>query len=141
MKILQSKYGHYVRENRNEIIRFGAIGSIGFTVNFIGLWLLHGRWQMNLVPAQIISTEAAIISNFSFHHNWTFKGYRTSSLGSRLLKFHAAAASGVIISSSILWVTSGIFGVNYLLALALGASVAMIWNYLVSRHLVWSKDS
>ncbi len=122
-----------------EEVRFLVVGGLGFSINFVALWALHGHWHMNLVPAQLIASELAVLSNFTLHHNWTYRDYSSGRLWHRLAKFHATAWTGALIGSVVLWLGVGLLGLHYLIALALGAGVAMIWNYCLNKYVVWAK--
>lgn len=125
--------------SRAEDLRFVVVGGSGFLVNLVGLWILHGRFGLPLFPAQLMAAELALLSNFTLHHNWTYRDYHPTGFLTRLGKFHATAWTGALLSSVIVWAVATYLKIHYLIALVIGAAAGLVWNYLVNKRLIWSK--
>jgi dolichol-phosphate mannosyltransferase len=120
--------------------RFACVGLLGVIVNSLLLWLLTERFHIFYVVSSALATEAAILSNFSLNHGWTFaSNQRPGSFWPRLARFNLVALSGLTLTVSALYLFTRHFGLHYLVAnlFAIGSGTA--WNYLASRVWVWSR--
>jgi dolichol-phosphate mannosyltransferase len=122
-----------------ETARFIAVGAVGFFVNFALLWLFHGMGHLSLLTSQLVAAEFAIILNFIIHTRWTYRSYQRQPLPRRLALYHASAWAGAGINLVLLIVFAGWLHIYYLLALTLGAGVALVWNFAANRFWVWRK--
>lgn len=124
-----------------DFFRFALVGAIGFVVNFFILAALHDGLGWSIVASQVIGAETAILSNFLFHDNWTFRNREQASVWGRLIRFHISMAVGMIINSSIVIFLAGVLGVHYAIGLICGSAVAMGWNFMWTRYYIWRKNA
>lgn len=120
------------------------------TVGFVGLILQTIAYQMllraGIFPsiAVVISSELAIISNFTFNNLWTFSERRlkAAQIPFKLLQFNLTSLGAPIIQ--FLVVTAGVYlfgrsgtvaNVSFILSLPL----VLVWNYFFYTHLIWRK--
>lgn len=129
------KYKHLILDATT--LKFIAVGAGGFCVNASSLLLLHGILKVALIPAQIFSSELAIIFNFLLHDNWTYRKSKHASFKKRFWEFQASSWVGAAITLAVLELLAGVFGVPYMIGLLFGGGVAMVWNYLWTRFLIW----
>ena len=122
-------------------LRFVIVGTCGFIVNAFVLFILHGKLSINLTIGQIIASECAILFNFVLHDNWTYRHSKDMGLVRRISEFHASSWVGAIVTLVILDLVVGFTGAPYMLALAVGGGVAMLWNYCWTRFVIWKPDS
>lgn len=120
-------------------VRFGAVGLTGAIISVTGLYLLveSARWPLHLaLPAAI---ETALVSNFFWNHNLTFRARRAAShhgVLSRLLRYQAVSAPGAILNALVTLVLAS-RGVHLLLAAAGGVIAGGLWNMLLSIPAIW----
>jgi len=111
----------------------------GIVVNQFFLWLfvkMLGRGVVNLMLANVMATEIAILNNFTWNDLWTFKDLKGKPLYKRLLNFHLAALTGAVVQ----WVVFGALvylGVHYLMANLIGIGFSFVVRFLVNRHVTW----
>lgn len=117
-------------------LRFVAVGSMGFIINATLLYILHGRLGINLLVGQIISAEVAIACSYSAHYKWTFSD-RKGSFYKKMFQYHASAWTGFIINLICLLICVYVFNIYYLTSLAIGAALAMSWNFSWSYLKIW----
>jgi len=115
--------------------KFLVVGGIGVLVNNFVLFILFQRVHLSLVIASILATELAIISNFYCNDRWTFKQTRISL--SRFARFNLVSLSGLLITTSTLWVLASHMGLYFLVANLLGIGLATIWNFVVNSLWTW----
>lgn len=120
-----------------EVRRFASVGAIGFGVNLAVLVLLHDALGVNLIVAQLIAAETAIVGNFALHHNWTYSNFAAQKLLPRFAKFNASSASGSLITLGGLALGVQVFHLHYLPALIAGAGAGMLWNLTMNKLVIW----
>src|SRR3954453_10149928 len=82
---------HYSR-----LARFGLVGVSGIVVNSAILWVLVKEFGLPLLPASMLATEVAIISNFLLNDRWTFRhASQAHSAVQRFLRFNGVALGGM----------------------------------------------
>lgn len=123
-----------------EFVRFCLVGALGFAINLAVLFVLHTLAGMSLVIAQILGAELAILSNFFFHSNWTYQNYVKMSLSARIIKFHATYWLGGLINSLTVILADHFFGLHYGFGLILGSGLALLWNFVWTKHHIWAAD-
>lgn len=123
-----------------DFIRFCAVGVIGFTVNYLGLVLFHGTLNLHILPAQVIAVEIALLTTFTLHSRWTYKSYRHAPLWQRLGKYHGSTIVGQVINTVTVVVLVQKFQIYYGLGLATGSVLALFFNFVMTRYIVWAKD-
>lgn len=124
---------------RAELARFAVVGAIGFVVDAGVLHLLVAEAGWSPFVARALSFPAALTSTFVLNRAWTFRALRMSPI-------RAYGAYGVIQTVGAL-LNLFVFSLCLLaapplyerpvIALAIGAGVAMLFNFYASRRLVF----
>lgn len=70
----------------NKFLKFGTVGFIGYIVNALGLAVVFNLTRIEWL-AWLVSTELAIISNFTWNNLWTFKADKITGLAHLAKKF------------------------------------------------------
>ncbi len=84
-----------------KFLKFGTVGFVGYVVNAVGLSLFfnltHTEWM-----AWLLSTEVAIISNFTWNNLWTFKSEKITGLvmlAKKFLQFNFTSVGALLIQT------------------------------------------
>lgn len=125
-----------------DFVRFCLVGATGFLVNFLLLTLLYKQGGLNIFVAQLIAAEIALFSNFILHHNWTYKKSSVTKTIERLLvEFHITSWVAIIGSALLISAGVNLLGLNYIVALIISSIIALGWNYLWTRYVIWRKQA
>ena len=118
--------------------RFGLVGGSGVLVNTMVLYILVAGFRWHQLPAAMVATEAAIISNFVLNDRWTFRyaSVRDTWHG-RLWRYNVVALGGLGISLAALAILTMGLGMQYLLANLVGIAAATVWNYGINLRVTW----
>ncbi len=54
--------------------RFAAVAGVGFGLTWLAMGLLHGRFGLQYVLAQVLTTGLVLVWSFVAHKLWTFGG-------------------------------------------------------------------
>jgi dolichol-phosphate mannosyltransferase len=120
------------------LARFALVGAVGVGVNSGMLWLLRAGAGLPLAAASALAIETAIWNNFLLNDLWTFyeERYRRP-WWTRVLAFHATAATAASINLGLLLALVTWAGMHYLIANLIAIAVASVVNYGVSALWTW----
>ena len=130
--------GRIARLLEIDFVRFCIVGGTGFVINFIILTVLTKSFGVSTFLSQLIGAEIALFSNFMLHHHWTYKRHKVQkTLRSLLIQFHATTWPAIVGSSLMVSGSEKFFHLNNLWALAVSSAIALLWNFLWSKYVVW----
>jgi len=145
------------------IIKFTAVGAIGYVIYTATLLLLYDLSALPFLPAKdtsvdlllfthgdslllittLISTQASIIGVFTGHSLWTFADWQAERkpLWLRFLQFEARALASTlgILTVAVNGVAMGL-AVHPLVGLPVGLVAAFTWNWLWDTRFIWRKS-
>lgn len=119
--------------------RFGVVGGCGFIVNYIALAILYSNLKMPIVPAQLIGAEAALLTTFIGNNAWAFRDHHHIPVRKKLVRYHGTSWAGIAITSTTVIVLVHFAKLHYGIALAISASIGMVWNYTWNHKVIFKK--
>lgn len=128
-------------KDKERLIKFAVVGFTGFVVNWVLLRVVRSAGAPEMV-AWALSTEAAILSNFTFNNIWTFKKEKISGLKGlmyKFLQFNFTSAGALIIQSIAGPIGVGLIGKQYdfvVLAFVV-AFLVLPYNYFMYNVVIW----
>lgn len=132
-------------KDKQKIIKFGIVGFLGYLVNAITLYLFtKSNWPG--WAAWGLSTELAILSNFTWNNLWTFKDQQINgvvAIVSKFLQFNLTSAGGLLIQVVVGVATDRLIGSQYrqiVLPFTI-AFLVMPYNYLMYTLVIWRKKA
>jgi dolichol-phosphate mannosyltransferase len=84
-----------------KFLKFGTVGFVGYLVNAIFLNIFSKTWSVEWL-SWLLSTELAIISNFTLNNLWTFKKQTisgSSALIGKFLQFNLSSGGALLIQT------------------------------------------
>lgn len=121
------------------IARFASVGASGVVVNMLVLYLLVTGCHLEKIAAAVLATEAATMSNFLLHDQWTYTDcYASRPVLRRLLRFQVTTLIGVALALSVFTLLVTMLSLNYLLANLLGIGGGTIWYYFANSRFIWA---
>lgn len=126
-----------------KFLKFGTVGFIGYLVNATLLQLIANLNQPEWV-AWGVSTEAAIISNFTLNNIWTFKTDKISGVTQvvkKFLQFNFTSAGALIIQTVAGTVGVNILGTQYrqILLPFIILFLVLPYNWFMYNKVIWKK--
>jgi putative flippase GtrA len=119
-------------------IRFNAVGIIGFALQLVVLAGLL-RFGVHYLTATFVAVEAAVLQNFIWHEQWTWRG-RGGAAGRarRLWRFHVLnGLVSVAGNLAMMRLLVGALGVPVVTANVLAVAACSTLNFAVGGRLVW----
>lgn len=132
-----------------QFLRFATVGAKVSVIDIGGTYLLPWLLDMSVYVARVISLGSAILAGYLLNRYFTFMrdqrgGFYRQMAGhvgvhvtGGLINY--ALFSGVMLLAAILDPNSGDRLLLPLLAIFIGGLVGMLFNYLASRHLVFTR--
>ena len=131
-----------VGRHAGRFLRFGIVGGSGVLVNNAVLLALVEGLRIPPVPAAVVATECAIMSNFVLNDRWTFADMRSSTSRGwfrRFASYNLLTLGGLVLSVGVLALLHGVAGLHYLLANVVGIAVGTLWNYGSNHQWTWAR--
>ncbi|WP_443640344.1 GtrA family protein [Candidatus Njordibacter sp. Uisw_039] len=126
-----------------QFIRFAVVGAFGFFVDGLGLVLLIAM-DWSLFPARAVSFACAVSITWYVNRMWTFNKMGVAK--ARVVKQYGYYLTVQLIGAGINFGTFFLViywfpytGSQPLIALAVGAVVAMGFNYVLAKKVVYTK--
>ncbi len=127
--------------DKQRFIKFGTVGFIGYLVNASFLYLFS-KWSFPEAASWALSTEMAIISNFTLNNIWTFKKEKISGAGKIINKF--AQFNGTSLGALVIQTVAGTIGVallgsgyRQLLLPFIVVFLVLPYNYFMYNVVIW----
>jgi putative flippase GtrA len=159
---ISTRLGHLITdgEGASTLLKFVAIGTIGYLVNQIGLFLAYDTGLLPFLPppntdvhlgffshrderllyASIIAVELSIFSNFFWHEHWTFRSRSTRGhWTSRLVRFNITSLGSPIVSVLVVNVLVPYFGIDKYIANTIGVLLGLSWNWAANTRIIWRR--
>lgn len=120
-------------------VRFALAGAGGFAIQVGMLAVLTSLFDVNYMVATLIAVEAAILSNFAWHQQWTWKDRAGGApMLRRLLRFNALTATTSIAGSIV--VTAFFveaIGLHVIAANIASVAILSVINFIGADRLVF----
>jgi putative flippase GtrA len=134
-----------LKEAAPYLFRFQAVGILGIGVQLAALYAFRQWLSLPLPVATALAVETAVLHNFLWHVNWTWKD-RVPEHGrlryalQRLWQFNLSTGIFSILANVVItsWLQRYLGG-RYLIANLIAIGVAFAGNFLVSHFLVFRK--
>jgi putative flippase GtrA len=134
-----------------QLVKFGAVGAVGFVVNLLvlnGLMLLvfiPYKVQHGAIYATIAATLVAIAANWFGNRYWAFSSQRRTSTVRQGLEFFFVSLAGLGIPLLCVWVSQYVLGHTSLVSLniannVVGLALGTIFRFSLYRWWVFAPD-
>lgn len=123
----------------SRFLRFACVGAVGFVVDAgILTTLMHVGWHP--LAARLVSFPVAVATTWLLNKAWTFASSAKPQRGG-YMRYSGIQIVGALINLGIFTLLITAFPVLHSmpwLPLAAAALVALVFNYLATRHLVFT---
>lgn len=127
-----------------KFLKFGTVGFVGYLVNAIGLSLVFAASQSELL-SWLVSTELAIVSNFTLNNLWTFKSDKISGfnkLFGKFLQFNFTSLGALLIQTVAGVSLVRLTGLNRQILLPfIIVFLVLPYNWVMYNTFIWKKNN
>lgn len=131
-------------ERSAQFFKFAVVGFIGYLINASTLQFFAAGLHFPEWLSWGLSTEMAIISNFTLNNLWTFKAKKISGIENmikKFLQFNGTSAGALLIQTMAGTIGTSFFGPQYRQILLPFIIVFMVlpYNYFMYTQVIWRK--
>lgn len=123
-----------------QILRFGAVGAVGFVVDGGLLWVLTASGT-DAYLARAISFPVAVVVTWALNRNWTFRATKGIQTRRReFSRYFGVQAIGSLTNYAIYasWIAAlGASQAMILTGFVIGSAIGAIVNFLGARHFAF----
>ncbi|MDA8416994.1 MAG: GtrA family protein [Betaproteobacteria bacterium] len=124
----------------SQFLRFGCVGTVGFAVDAMVVWVFHAR--LGAVLAQVCGFILAVTATWLLNRHWTFAGRGSSRLMWEWGRYVLANGWGALLNNGVYVLAIGSderFAHYPVMAVALGSLMGMVANYLALRYWIFAQ--
>ena len=116
--------------------KFSLVGAIGIGVQ-LGMLALLTAAGVHYLPATALAVEAAVLHNFAWHQNFTWRD-REGEIAGRLARFHLSnGAISILGNMAVMRLLVGYFGLPPVPANVASIAVCALANFLAADRVVF----
>ena len=125
-----------------EYLSYTCVGMIGLLFHLMSLYLLYKIIGISFLISHLLATLIAIYINYSLNNILTF--YNNNLIGTKwvlcLVNYYIFCSYGIFISFAIAKTLIS-YNLNWFFAGLVGAFTASIWNFTMSKFIIWNKKT
>ena len=132
------------KKEAKRFVKYGIVGVLGTIIDFgiLNFLIFVMGWSspFGKLLANVVSTGAAIISNFICHRSWTFPESQSRKKRTQLVQFTIVSIIGLLLNTLVFYLASHYFFELFLpmtiaiqLAKATASAVILFWNFGANR--------
>lgn len=124
-----------------KFLKFGTVGFVGYLVNAIFLSIFSKTWNIEWL-SWALSTELAIISNFTLNNLWTFKSQKIegqSKILNKFIQFNLSSMGALMIQTVFGAIGVKIFGIGsrQILLPFIILFLVLPYNWFMYNKFIW----
>lgn len=128
-------------ERSQQFVKFAVVGFTGYLINASTLQLFYSLGWSDMA-CWGLSTELAIISNFTLNNLWTFSSNKITKLGkivAKFLQFNLTSGGALLIQTAAGTIGVKVFGSQYrqLLLPVIILFLIVPYNYFMYTRVIW----
>lgn len=120
------------------LVKFCLVGASGTVVNLGVLYLLTDMIGLHYLVSNVAAFICSVTNNFAWNSLWTFNDKKMHTIG--YFKYTGTSLLGLGVNETVLWLLTAFAGLWYMLSATVAIVAALLVNYTLSKHLVWTKD-
>ena len=122
-----------------QILRFGAVGAVGFIVDGGLLWLFLS-FDLSPYMARALSFPVAVVATWALNRNWTFADKNHGSRNGQFRRYFGVQVVGNLTNYAIYSAVISLFGTDsatVFLAFVMGSFTGSCLNFLGARFIAF----
>ena len=126
------------RRGVRQFIKFGLVGTSSTLIDW-GIYLILTRFLgVYYLMAKILSFSVAVLNSYIWNRRWTFRSNDPKKLR-EFIKFLTIAIIGVVINSSIMYLSVEHLKLHDIYGLTLATAIVMFWNFLANKYYTFKE--
>lgn len=132
----------YLFSHHQTFLRYSIVGVSNTVIDFGLFFILTRLVEIDMLVANPISVEIAIIWSFTWNNLWTFSKRKVSKpFIKRFIVFQFVSLGSLILSQNVLFILNNIIGLSDLFSKASTIPIVLVFNYLVNSRWTFRDTS
>jgi putative flippase GtrA len=122
-------------------IKYGLVGSVGFAVHLLVLWLLTDYLHLWYMVSAAIAIVVAALNNYILNYHWTFKDKKANINNQFVGYFKYLLSRGFTegLYLALLYLMTDIVGFHYMASAVLVQVVTAVVGYYIALKWIWRR--
>jgi putative flippase GtrA len=125
----------YLYNHRVSIAKYIASGLLSLVLDFLMLYSFTEFLHLYYLLSASLSYFIGFFFNFYINRVWTFK--TKGSARKQLLRYGALATFNYFITIIFMYISTSLFGINYMVSKTIVMSVIVLWNFVLFKVVVY----
>lgn len=117
------------------MLKYLLVGFICNLIEITGLYILTEFFNLLYIYSNIVIGFTALMISYLLNNFWTFGNKQISK--SRIFVLISVHFFNLGISTLLIYVFASLLHIYYMLAKILTNSICVIWNYLISKFIIY----
>lgn len=120
-----------------QFLRYSVVGGIAFVVDYGTLYLLTEFLGLHYLISAAIAFILGLICNYCLSTKWVFGESRIRSRWAEFIGFALIGVVGLGLNELIIYVSTDILGIHYMIGKIASTFIVFIWNFLARRFILF----
>lgn len=116
-----------------QIFKFGIVGVIATIIDFAFLYLFREAFHFPILLANTLSFCISVIYNYIASVKWVFDVNKEKDARKQFIIFIIFSVIGLLLNDLIMWISTDILSIYYLLAKIVATLIVMVFNFITRK--------
>lgn len=126
-----------IYRNPPKLLRFAIVGGSGTVVSLATIYFFTDVTHIHYLISNILAFIFSVSWNFIFNSLWTFGKEKSGLIGYGKYVMTSMVTMGI--GEALLYLFTSVFGIWYLISSVVTIPITFIFNYTLSKRLVWNQ--
>lgn len=133
LKLLHIKLNNELEALLIQIFKFGIVGGIAFIIDFVFLFIFKEYLNMPILIANTLAFTISTIYNYIASVSWVFNVKKEKDKKKQFITFIIFSIFGLLLNDLIMWISTRIISIHYLLAKIIATAIVMVFNFITRK--------
>jgi putative flippase GtrA len=136
-ELLLTLLKHKTQNTYIQFIRYGAVGTVGFIIDFAVLFALTEWINFHYLVSSALSFSVALSATYFLSVAWVFHESKLHNKMHEFWIFLLIGIIGLIINQIFMWTFTEHIGFHYLLSKTVSAILLYGWNFFARKKILF----
>ncbi len=133
LKIFHVKVSNKTEDLLIQIFKFGIVGVVATLIDFLFLYIFKEFCHFPIVVSNTLSFCISVIYNYYASVKWVFHINHEKDARRQFVIFIIFSVVGLLLNDLIMWVSTDLFHIYYLLAKVVATAIVMVFNFITRK--------
>lgn len=133
LKIFHVKLNKKHEDLLIQIFKFGIVGGIATVIDFLCIYIFKEVFNIPVIISNTLSFIVATIYNYIASVKWVFNVDENKDKKKTFVTFIVFSVIGLILNDLIMWFTTDMFQIYYLIGKIIATCFVMVFNFITRK--------